>query len=54
MARQTINIGALADDGTGDSIRVSGVKINENFAEVYTKDKLVNLTHFEFDNNRYK
>jgi len=54
MARQTINIGALADDGTGDSIRVSGVKINENFAEVYTKDKLVNLTHFEFDNNTVK
>lgn len=54
MARQTINIGAIADDGTGDSIRVSGVKINENFAEVYAKDKLVNLTHFEFDNNTIK
>ena len=54
MARQTINIGAVADDGTGDSIRVSGVKINENFAEVYAQDKLVNLTHFEFDNNTIK
>jgi len=54
MARQTINIGAVADDGTGDSIRVSGVKINENFAEVYTQQQLVNLTHFEFDNNTIK
>ena len=54
MARQTINIGALADDGTGDSIRVSGVKINENFAEVYGQQQLVNLTHFEFDNNTIK
>jgi len=35
MAQQTINIGALADDGTGDTIRRAGVKINENFTEVY-------------------
>jgi len=54
MARQTINIGAVADDGTGDSIRVSGVKINENFAEVYAQQQLVNITHFEFDNNTIK
>ena len=54
MAQQTINIGALADDGTGDSIRVSGVKINENFAEIYAKQNFVNLTHFEFDNNTIK
>ena len=54
MARQTINIGAIADDGTGDSIRVSGIKINENFAEVYAQQQLVNLTHFEFDNNTIK
>lgn len=54
MARQTINIGAIADDGTGDSIRVSGVKINENFTEVYAQQNFVNLTHFEFDNNTIK
>lgn len=54
MARQEINIGAVADDGTGDSIRVSGVKINENFTEVYAQQQLVNLTHFEFDNNTIK
>jgi len=46
MARQTINIGALADDGTGDSIRVSGVKINENFAELYTENFVQSDIHF--------
>ena len=54
MAQQIINIGAIADDGTGDSIRFSGIKINENFAEVYAQQQLVNLTHFEFDNNTIK
>jgi hypothetical protein len=54
MARQTINIGAIANDGTGDSIRVSGVKINENFTDVYAQQQLVSLTHFEFDNNTIK
>lgn len=54
MARQTINIGAIANDGTGDSIRVSGVKINENFTEIYAQQQLVSLTHFEFDNNTIK
>ena len=35
MAKQTINIGTVANDGTGDSIRVGGDKINDNFNEVY-------------------
>tara|TARA_R100000655_G_scaffold105024_1_gene152849 strand:+ start:3658 stop:4248 length:591 start_codon:yes stop_codon:yes gene_type:complete len=35
MTKQTINIGTLANDGTGDSIRVGGDKINDNFNEVY-------------------
>lgn len=35
MARQTINIGAAPNDGTGDSIRDGGDKINDNFIEVY-------------------
>ena len=43
MAQQIINIGAIADDGTGDSIRFSGIKINENFAEVYAQQNFVNL-----------
>jgi hypothetical protein len=36
MARQTINIGTVANDGTGDSFRIAGQKINNNFAELYT------------------
>jgi hypothetical protein len=35
MAQQTINIGATGDDGTGDSIRAGGEKINANFTELY-------------------
>ena len=35
MARQTINTGATANDGTGDSLRNAGNKINQNFQEIY-------------------
>ena len=36
MAKQIIDIGTLNDDNTGDSIRVGGDKINDNFTELYT------------------
>ena len=35
MARQEINIGIEGNDGTGDSIRESFRKSNENFSELY-------------------
>lgn len=35
MARQEIAIGTIADDGTGDTLRVGGGKINDNFVELY-------------------
>jgi microcystin-dependent protein len=35
MAIQTINIGAAANDSTGDTPRVAGAKINANFTELY-------------------
>jgi hypothetical protein len=35
MAKKVINVGLAANDGTGDSLRVAGGKINENFTEVY-------------------
>lgn len=36
MAQQTINIGTTANDGTGDTLRVGGGKINDNFTELYS------------------
>ena len=36
MAYQSLNLGTTADDGTGDSIRTGGDKINDNFVEIYT------------------
>ena len=35
MARQHINTGTTANDGTGDSLRNAGNKINQNFQEIY-------------------
>jgi len=35
MAKQTINTGTVANDGTGDTLRTAGTKINANFTELY-------------------
>ena len=36
MAKQNINRGTTANDGTGDTLRVAANKINANFTELYT------------------
>ena len=36
MAKQTINIGTTANDGTGDTLRDGADKINDNINELYT------------------
>jgi len=36
MARQNINRGTTANDGTGDTLRSASGKINDNFRELYT------------------
>ena len=36
MAKQTINIGAIQNDGTGTPLRDAGDIINDNFNEIYT------------------
>jgi hypothetical protein len=36
LAKQTINIGTVANDGTGDPLRDAMDKINDNFDEVYS------------------
>ena len=38
MAQQTINIGAVANDGTGDPLRTAFDKVNDNFTELYADD----------------
>jgi hypothetical protein len=38
MAKQVINIGALANDGTGDTLRAAFDKVNDNFSEAYLFD----------------
>ena len=38
MAKQNINIGTNANDGTGDPLRTAFQKINDNFAELYGDD----------------
>jgi len=37
MAKQTINRGTTANDGTGDTLRTAAQKINENFTELYNR-----------------
>lgn len=45
MAKQTINVGTTANDGTGDTLRASFVKVNENFTELYNNSiKLTSQT----------
>jgi len=36
MAKQTINIGSVPNDGTGSTLREGGDLINDNFNEIYT------------------
>jgi hypothetical protein len=50
MAQEIINIGIVADDGTGDTIRGAGTKINNNFTETYARPHLT-LSHLEFSGN---
>lgn len=47
MAKQTINIGSAANDGTGDSLRDAGGKINDNFTELY--DAIANFVELQGD-----
>src|SRR6056300_1143441 len=35
MAKQTINIGSIANDGTGSTLRAAGDLVNDNFNEIY-------------------
>jgi len=37
MTRQNLDLGTAANDGTGDTLRQAGTKINANFQELYQK-----------------
>jgi hypothetical protein len=37
MAYQSLGVGTNANDGSGDTLRAGGAKINDNFVELYTK-----------------
>ena len=55
MAKQNINVGTAANDKKGDSLRAAFVKVNANFAELYTALGLdsggLNLGAFTFVGN---
>ena len=38
MTQEVVNVGANADDGTGDSLYEAGNKINSNFTELFAKN----------------
>ena len=51
MAKQTINIGASANDGSGDPLRNAFDKVNDNFNEIYfSYGNATSLTNI-FDSN---
>lgn len=52
MAQQIINVGATANDGTGDTLRLSQQKANLNFTELYGSklDSVVAGTNITVDN----
>ena len=36
MAKQSLNLGTVPNDNTGDTLRGGGDKINDNFNEIYS------------------
>lgn len=46
MAKQTINVGAAPNDGTGDPLRTAMIKANDNFTELYLGKDAVTVANF--------
>ena len=54
MTRQVLNRGTTANDGTGDTLRAAGLKIEQNFQEIYEKlggDSSVLMPLISFDSD---
>lgn len=49
MVRQVINVGTVADDGTGDKLRDAMIKVNDNFEELYVNDANTALRGIDLD-----
>ena len=43
MALQKINIGNIANDGTGDSLRIAFDKVNKNFLDIEARATVQNV-----------
>ena len=43
MAKQNLNIGSSANDGTGDTLRAAGSKINDTLVEIYLKGMIASI-----------
>ena len=58
MAKSTILVGSSADDGTGDSLRNGGIKINDNFTEIYNAlgdgSNIVNIASNSYVNTTFE
>ena len=54
MARQAINIGSSANDGTGDPLRTAFDKINDNFIELYGTDNDINTLDANLNVNNFQ
>lgn len=44
MGKQIVNVGTTGNDGTGDDLRTAGNKINDNFTELYTDVRALQIT----------
>ena len=51
MTQRTINIGATANDGTGDQLRTAFDKVNDNFVEIYTELGGTSLSNIKISGN---
>ncbi|MBT7755444.1 MAG: hypothetical protein HN726_04595, partial [Candidatus Magasanikbacteria bacterium] len=51
MTQQVVDVGSSANDGTGDPIRTSMIKINDNFTEVYTELGGASLSNLSLTGN---
>ena len=50
MAKQTLGLGAAANDNTGDTLRAGGDKINDNFTELYNAIGINGVTKISVSN----